>query len=239
TSLYDLGMFYYRRGRTKQAVPLLQRVTRLAPDNSSGYTGLGAAYWMDGQLEDAATNLKKSLELRPTATAYTSLGTVYFFLDRCAEALPLMEQASKLAPKSEQVWGNLGDVYACVPATKDKAAAAYQRAVQLGQDKLAVNANAPDVWGVVALYQAKLGDKVKALANIEKARRLAPASRKVAWEAALVYELGGNRDLAMAALRDAMNAGQPLEEIRREPALANLRSDPRFAHLTAERKVRQ
>ncbi len=240
TSLYDLGMFYYRRGRTKQAVPLLQRVTRLAPDNSSGYLGLGAVYWMDGKLEDAATNLKKSLELRPTASAYSSLGTLYFFLDRCADAVPLMEQALKLAPKNEQVWGNLGDAYACVPGTTDKAAQAYRRAVQLGQDRLAVNSNEPEVLSVVALYQAKLGEKATALANIEKARRLAPAGRKVAWEAALVYELGGNRDLAIQALRDAMNAGQAVVEVRHEPALANLRSDPRFGQLMTDRasKVR-
>ena len=65
--------------------------------------------------------------------------------------------------------------------------------------------------------------------------RLASASRKVAWEAALVYELGGNRDLAIKALRDAMIAGQALEEVKREPALANLRSDPRFAQLMTDR----
>jgi len=186
-SLYDLGMFYYRQGRNKQAISLLQQVTQLAPDNSSGYTGLGAAYWTDGQLENAATNFKKSVDLRPTYSAYSSLGTVYFFLDRCADAIPLMEQALKLAPKNDQVWGNLGDAYACLPGTKDKAAPAYRRAVQLGQDRLAVNPNEPEVLSVVALYQAKLGEKAMALANIEKARKLAPASRKVAWEATLVY----------------------------------------------------
>jgi serine/threonine protein kinase/tetratricopeptide (TPR) repeat protein len=235
TSLYDLGTFYYRQGRYSQAIPLLQQVTQLAPDNSSGYTGLGVAYWMDGQLENGATSLKKSLELRPTYSAYSSLGTIYFFLDRCAEAVPLMVQASKLAPKNDQVWGNLGDAYACLPGTRDKAPEAYRKAVQLGQERLAVNPNEPEALSVVALYQAKLGEKAKALANIEKARKLAPASRKVAWEAALVYELGGNRDLAIKCLQDALEEGQAVEEVRIEPALVNLRSDKRFAQLMAGR----
>jgi len=240
TRFYDLGMFYYRQGRNKQAIPLLQQVTQLTPDNSSGYTGLGAAYWMDGQLEDAATIFKKSVDLRRTYSAYSSLGTVYFFLDRCAEAVPLMEEASKLAPKNDQVWGNLGDAYACLPGWKDKAAQAYHRAVQLGQDRLTVNPNEPEVLSVVALYQAKLGERAKALANIEKARKFAPNSRKVAWEAALVYELGGNREPAIKALRDAINAGQAEWEMRYEPALASMRADPRFAQLMADRasKVR-
>ncbi len=238
TSRYDLGMFYYRQGRIKHAIPVLQQVTQMAPDNSSGYTGLGAAYWVDGQLEDAATNLKKSIGLRPSASAYSSLGTIYFFQDRCAEAVPLMEQASKLAPKNDQVWGNLGDAYACLPATKDKAAQAYRKAVQLGQDRLTVNPNQPEALSVVALYQAKLGEKVDALANIGKARKLAPDSRKVAWEAALVYEIEGDREMALKALREAMKAGQAVEEVRREPALANLRSDPRFAKLMFDRALK-
>ncbi len=108
-----------------------------------------------------------------------------------------MERASQLTPKSEQVWGNLGDAYACVPGRKGDANPAYRRAVQLGQARLAVNANDGETMSVVALYEAKLGDKTKALENIEKARRLAPGSRKVHWEAALIYELAGQRDRAL------------------------------------------
>jgi hypothetical protein len=56
----------------------------------------------------------------------------------------------------------------------------------------------------------------------------------VAWEAALVYEIAGHRELALKALRDAIAAGQAVAEVRREPALANLRGDQRFSQLMAE-----
>ena len=84
TSLYDLSMFYYRQGRYTEAVPLLQRVTDLAPDNNSGYTALGAVFWMQGQYENAANHSGNRSDLRPTASAYTSLGTIYFFMGRCS-----------------------------------------------------------------------------------------------------------------------------------------------------------
>jgi serine/threonine-protein kinase len=171
--------------------------------------------------------------LRPTASAYSNLGTIYFFLGRCREAIPLMERAAQLAPKSEQVWGNLGDAYACVSGRKEDADLAYRHAVQLGQDRLAVNANDGETLSVVALYEAKLGDKTKALENVLKARRLAPGSRKVQWEAALIYELSGQRDHALEALQSAIRGGQPLDEVRGEPALANLRADPRYQQLIA------
>jgi serine/threonine protein kinase/Flp pilus assembly protein TadD/TolB-like protein len=233
TSLNSLGGFYYGRGRYQDAIPLFRKITELAPDNSEGYTNLGATNAMAGQYEAAAASFKQSLALRPTASAYTNLGTIDFFLGRCAEAVPLMEQASRLTPKSEQMWGNLGDAYACIPGRRADANLAYRRAVQLGQQRLAVNANDGETLSVVALYQAKLGDKIKALANIQKARHLAPASRKVLWEAALIYELAGNRTQALAALRGAIHGGQPLDEVRGEPALANLRADPRYQSLMA------
>jgi serine/threonine protein kinase/Flp pilus assembly protein TadD len=232
-SLNALGGFYYRRGNYQEAIPLFQKITELAPGNSQGYTNLGATYAMAGQYESAAVSFNQSLTLRPTALAYSNLGTVYFFLGRCAEAVPMMKRATELAPKSEQVWGNLGDAYACVSGKKGDANLAYRHAVQLGQARLAVNANDGETLSVVALYQAKLGDKSKALGNIEKARRLAPSSRQVQWEAALIYELAGQRESALHALQAAIQGGQPLDEVRGEPALANLRADPRYQQLIA------
>ena len=52
-----------------------------------------------------------------------------------------------------------------------------------------MNANDGETLSLVALYQAKLGYKTKGLENIQRARRLAPGSRKVQWEAALICEL--------------------------------------------------
>jgi serine/threonine protein kinase/tetratricopeptide (TPR) repeat protein len=233
TSLNALGGFYYRRGRYQDAIPLFRQITELAPDNSQGYTNLGATNAMAGQYDSAADNFKKSLALRQTASAYTNLGTIEYFLGRCAEAVPLMERASELAPKSEQMWGNLGDAYACAGGPQDAATSAYRRAVQLGQQRLSVNPNDGETLSVVALYEAKLGDKTKALANIEKARQIAPASRKILWEATLVYELAGKRKDALAALREAIHGGQPLEEVRGEPTLASLRNDARYQQLMA------
>ena len=231
TSLYDLGMFYYRQSRYQEAVPLMQRVTDLAPDNNSGYTGLGAVYWMQGKYENAADNFKRSLDLHPTASAYTSLGTIYFFMGRCADAVPQMQKAVDLLPKRDQFWGNLGDVYGCVPGKKTEAREAYKRAIELAQAASVVNPKDADALSRVALYQARLGNKMEAEAHIRRARQLTPANRDVLWNAALVYELAGQRDHALEALKAAIRAGQPLEEVRREPALKNLRKDPRYDRL--------
>jgi len=238
TSASVLGAFYFRRARYPEAVNYFRQVTELAPDNAAGYSNLGSVHFSAGQYQDAAVNFRKSLDLRPTANAYTNLGTMYFFLDRCAEAIPLMEKAVALAPKSEQVWGNLGDAYTCVPTDKAKATESYSRALQLGQDRLAVNPKDGDVLGRVALYQARLGDAA-GLVNIAKARQLAPGNRQIVWHATLVYELAGKRDLALEALRAALKAGQAPDEVRHEPTLSKLRADPRFAAVMEEAAVKR
>ena len=231
TSMNDLGLFYYRRGRYQDAAPIIRRITQLVPDNSSGYTNLGAVYWMDGKYAEAAASYEQSLALRPTASAYSSLGTVYFFLDRCAEAVPLMEKATELLPRNDQVWSNLGDVYACSPNGRDKAAEAYRRAAQLGQERLTVNPQDAETVSRVALYAARLGDTIDAIAKTKQAAKLAPSSRSVAWHATLAYELAGQRDLALEALKAALRAGQPAQEVEHEPTLKKLRTDVRYTRL--------
>ncbi|HLW75847.1 MAG TPA: tetratricopeptide repeat protein, partial [Bryobacteraceae bacterium] len=238
TSLNDLGLFYYGRGRYPDAEKILQRITELVPDNSSGYTNLGAAYWMDGQYANAAMSYEKSLALRPTASAYSSLGTVYFFQDRCSEAVPLMEKAVQLLPKNDQVWGNLGDVYGCAPNGEGKAADSYRRAVQLGEERLAVNPNDAEALGRVALYQARLGEKKDAVGKIKRAVQLAPTSRSVAWHAALTYELASQRDQALQSVRAALKAGQPVQEVSHEPALVKLRADPRYGQIMVDHNAK-
>jgi tetratricopeptide (TPR) repeat protein len=156
TSANALGAYWFRRGRYPDAITCFRKTTELAPDNATAYTNLGSAYLSAAQYSEAAVNFKKSLDLRPTANGYTNLGTMYFYLDRCAEAVPLMEKASEMAPKSEQVWGNLGDTYSCNPSDKPKAMQAYQRALQLGEERLAVNPKDANVLARVALYESRL-----------------------------------------------------------------------------------
>jgi serine/threonine protein kinase/tetratricopeptide (TPR) repeat protein len=234
TSMSDLGLFYYSRGRYPDAAAIFQRMTELVPGNSSGYTNLGAVYWMNGQYTNAAISYEKSLALRPTASAYSSLGTVYFFQDRCSEAVPLMEKASELLPKNDQVWGNLADVYGCSPNGKGKALKAYRRAVQLAEERLAVNPNDAEVLGRVALYEARLGGKTDAVVKTKRAVQLAPTNRSVEWHAALTYELTNQRELALESVRTALQAGQPVQEVSHEPALSKLRADPRYVQLMAD-----
>jgi serine/threonine-protein kinase len=232
-SLNYLGLFLYRQGRYAEAVPQFNRAVELAPDNYSAHTNLGATHWMAGHYEEAARSFEKSLALRPSAGALSNLGTIYFFTGRCREAAPLMEKATALQPKNEELWANLADTYACLGA-RDQALEAYRRAVGLARERLVVNPGDAELLSAVALYRARMGERTQAVPDVEKATRLAPSNRKVLWRSALVHELCGRRETALKALAAALGRGQPLGEIRNEPALASLRADPRFRQLVGE-----
>jgi Flp pilus assembly protein TadD len=106
------------------------------------------------------------------------------------------------------------------------------------EDRLSVNPGDPEALGALGLYRARLGDRGQALPITAKAQSLGPANRSVRWHAALAYELCGRREEALQALAAAVRLGQPLNEVRNEPALAALRGDARFQRLIAGQPAR-
>jgi eukaryotic-like serine/threonine-protein kinase len=230
SSLNYLALYYYRHGRSADAVPLFLRGIEAAPDNNSLFTNLGAAYWVAGHLDDAARTWERSLALRPTASAYSNLGTAYFFQGRCRDAAPLMAKAVELQPKDNDLWANLADAQACA-GSMEAARDSYRHALDLATERLAVNPRDAELISGIGLYQARLGQSAGSLPNLERARALAPSAREVQWRSAVGFELCGRRGPALDALAEAVRLGQPLIEVRGEPALAALRADPRYGSI--------
>ncbi len=225
----DLGMFYYRRGNYPAAEPCFRRMTELNPDDYLGYRQLGGTYYLMGRYDEAIALHKKSLAIRPTEVAFSNLGTIYFFQDRYAEAAQAFEEAVKQGTVKYLIWGNLADAYLRTTGPTEKSAHAYRRAVQLAERDLTVNAKDSETRASLAVYCARLGQKERAESAAGEARRLAPGNVTVLFRSGLAYELAGKRDLAIAALRDALAGGYSAAEIQRHPDLAGLRQDPRFS----------
>jgi tetratricopeptide (TPR) repeat protein len=125
----------------------------------------------------------------------------------------------------------LADAYRYTPDRAAKAQDAYQTAIQRVEQQLAFDPDNAQLLADLAAYEAKTGNRDRALDAIGRAMRFARGNRRVSFQAALVYELGGKRDRALAALRDAVRGGYSLDEIDREPDLARLRQDQRYKQL--------
>lgn len=228
-----LGVFCANQGRYRDAEQLFKRVIDLTPDNAAGYRNLGSLYHLMGWDEEAGRMLEKSLLLKPDPLAYTSLGTVYFFQGRYRDAIAPMEKAVQSDLNNYLAWGNLADAYRWTPERAFQAPQAYHKAIQLGERLLKVNRDDAQLLSDLALYHAKLAQTSRAVTETEKACRLAPGNVVVLFNSGVVLELAHERSRALTAIHAALKHGYSLQEVRREPELASLRSDPRFERMVA------
>ncbi|MFL5446692.1 MAG: protein kinase domain-containing protein [Myxococcales bacterium] len=230
----DLGVFLNRHGRLADAVPAFEKVVALTPDNYSGYSNLGGIYLRVGRTEDARRALRRSLSLRPTAFAYSNLGTLEYMDGRYREAGDLYAKAAEMSPTDDRLWGALGDSYR-FSGRGEESQGPYRKALQLTDQLVAVDGGNAQIRSRRALYSAYLGDDATARTEIERALRTAPKDGLVLFRAALVHVVAGREGDAVQALRGALEAGHSVAEILNAPPLRIVRQDPEIAKLIEER----
>ena len=227
----NLAAFYLERGRFPDAEKLLQQMIALAPDNVTGFQNLGGLYLLTARYAEAQAALERSLALKPRPEAYSNLGTAYYYEGRYGDAVSAMEKAVERRPADYVLWGNLGDAYRWAAGKEARAPEAWSRAAALANQQLAVNPRDTRALSSLAVYQAHLGRRSTALAQMARARRLGDANPGLLVKAARVYELCGRREQALGALLAALEAGESPENGRRDPEFAALRRDPACAHV--------
>ncbi len=229
-----LASFYFNHQREAEAEPTYRRAIALAPRNHILYRNLGATLSRLCHNDQAETMLRTSIEIYPAAKAYSNLGAVLMYEKKYPEALRAMEKAkehaSRDAPMSYILWGNLGDAHWYAGATRDKAVQAWKQAVQLADQQLKKSAADAVMLSDLAAYHAKLGNRTEAEASISRALKYEPGNARIHYQASLAYALLKDNERALAELEKAA-PGYSNCEIRAAPELEELHSDPRFEDL--------
>jgi pentatricopeptide repeat protein len=226
-----LGIFYMAHARYEEAAAMYSQVVSLAPDSFTGYYNLGAVRIMQGRYAEAVPILQKSLSIRSTADARCNLGAAYFQMRRYADSAAEFEQAVQLDPKNYIFWGNLGDSYYWAPGRRAEAAAAYQQAIEVGEEKLHLNSHDGQLLSSLAMYHAMRGEKKSALDNLDASLRLQPKSPDLLINAGIIYQQVGDSKHALDALEKAVSLGVSPELLRDTPNFDALRDNPRFVSL--------
>jgi tetratricopeptide (TPR) repeat protein len=226
-----LGNFYYRQARYSDAESMFKKVVELSPENFRGYYNLGAMYVLQGRYTLGVEALQKSIAIRPSASAYTNLGTAYFGLRRFEDAARTYEQGLKIDEKNWRLWGNVGDARYWTPQQRAQAPNAYRKAIALAEEQLKVNPRDGELLGLTAGYMAMLGEKKEAMAKIDLALSMAPKDPDVRYRAALVNNHFGEKRLALRWLNSALAAGFSPMLVRDWPDFDALRNDPEFQRL--------
>jgi eukaryotic-like serine/threonine-protein kinase len=166
--------------------------------------------------------LERSVALRPSAAAYSNLGTVYFYLRRFAGAARAYEQAVKVDDRDYALWGNLAESYYWSAGEREKAAAAYRRALLLAEEQLKVNPREASALGQVALDNAMLGNAAAAEQSLQRALALAPADPDLQLKGAVIESKLAHPDRAIAFLDKALSAGASPNVVRNNPSFDEL-----------------
>ena len=226
-----LGAFLAARGRFADAEKTFQAALALAPDNARVWSNLGATRIRLDRMKEAEVALETSLELAPSSSAFSNLGVIHFWQGRWADAARTFERAIAVNPRDYRLWRNLGAARYWAPGERDRAAEAYRRAAELGEEERKLDPKAPRVLAELAECQVMLGEEASARRLADEASSLATADATAAAILADAYEQLGDRAAALKWLGVALRGGYTPDDLERDPWLEKLREDRRYRAL--------
>lgn len=234
-----LGELRFRMGDYSGAAQAFRQSIQIEPDAVFAYANLSAALIRQGQNDEALKVLQQGLQVRPSGSLYTNLGNVQFNQGDYIGAAKAFEHAVSVSKGNSLAylrWANLADTLRWIPGREKDSQQAYRKAAALIRPRLERAPGDATLSSRMGLYAAKIGDKVTALQLSQKAVTATPSSPDVRFRAAIVYEIAGQREAALAELASAQQLGYPTKLIGTEPDLLALRSDPRFDLLRMEKE---
>lgn len=224
----ELGMVYIDQGNFALAEQAFRRSISLQPDAVYAYANLYVVLANQNRTDEALQILQQGLQIRPSAQLYSNLGNALFNRADYVGAAAAFEAAvspTKGSPGNYLAWANLADTLRWIPGRAKDAKKAYDKARELLAPQLDRNPDDVTLLSRMALYAARVDNRVQAQILIQRALVLAPKNANVQFRAGLAYELLGDHSAALAALTQAIALGFPIKLIEAEPDLLNLRRE--------------
>ena len=135
-ALSNLGVVYFRSGKTQSAESTLTQALAIAPDDASVLTTLGIVHYRQSRFDEALKELRKAIEINPnSATAHNYLGITASQKGRQQEAEREMLQAVAKDPNYADAHFNLAVLLITMqPPSRELAREHYARATALGTE---------------------------------------------------------------------------------------------------------
>jgi len=109
---YNLGLTFYQRGRTDEAIHEFKKTLDLDSHLSSALYNLGLSYFRKGLYQEAIESYKEFLKSDPDyMNAHLNLGLAYGGLKQWDKAIEALEEELKYFPENFQTHVYLGIVY--------------------------------------------------------------------------------------------------------------------------------
>jgi serine/threonine protein kinase/tetratricopeptide (TPR) repeat protein len=228
-----LGAAYFQFGMNDEALRVFLKVTELEPKRSTGWLNVGSIYHRLGRWDDAIPAFQTALQLDPSANNYSNLGTAYFYQGKFEQSRDAFEKAAGINPNQAVLAGNLADTYRWL-GEKERAGAAYERAIGLALKALQVNPRDARMLGLLAGCYAKKGDASRASEFIRRARAIDAVDVDLIYKQAVVDALAGRTKEAVQNLRSAVEKGYPPSQVAQDPEFRDLKGQAEFQQIVKQ-----
>lgn len=200
------------------------------------YAAMGLSYFIWGKLDEAAASGRKAIELDPdNFIAYWTLGRINFTTGKFDEALQLFQKAIDIKPGFYAAHLDVKQAYDGLGRTAE-AKAATEKALEIMPNYLLQNPDDARAKMLYAVTLAEVGRKDEAIAEGAAALDLAPGDSLMLYNGACLYAQLGERNRAIATLREAIDAGVTnFQWMMNDPDLYSLHDDPEFLELAKDR----
>ncbi len=226
-TLLTLANAEYRQSRFDDARRHLEELLSRSPGNLEGLKTLAQIELLRNP-ERAVALLREAAKRDPDIGSLTNLGVNLLLLRRYGEAEASLRRALALQPDNPSAALNLADCLSLLGRLAE-ARQLYARAAEIASRQAT-----PGDWSLLSVKAqalAHLGASEGALEAIQEALRLTPNNGQLAYEAAVVYVLLGDRSSALFHARQA--AAQKVDaNWFALPFFDPLRNEPAFAALS-------
>jgi tetratricopeptide (TPR) repeat protein len=162
---YNLGFVYLQSNQPDSAIKYLYAAYTLKPEAVSGRLALADAYYKAGKGDSAIIWYNKVLELSPDdANIVYKIGTTYGkVMGNLPAAIPFLEKATKLNPKVELYWEDLGVAYGL--------SGRFLESIEASKKLLEVNPRYPAAYTNIIVSYRNMNDNANAAIWEQKFRQ--------------------------------------------------------------------
>jgi len=142
-------------------------------------------------------------------------------------------RASGLNPANYLTWANLASAYDRT-GNHEKALQSYRKAIDIAEEDRKKSPEDAGLLSRLGSYYATIDNAGKSLPLLRQAAALEPDNPQVLYRAGEGYELLHQRDDALKWIGKALEKGYSPEALKRDPEMAALVADRRFAAIAAK-----
>ena len=232
---WELGEILLIHGRYEEALEQFEQARALTPENYLVYNAMGVVHSELGNVEEADRQFRRAIDLRENVMSYRNLGYQRYRDGRYAAAVEELERARDLlgespSPNDWIVWSWLAHAYYWA-GDESSAADAWQHLIQVATPRYEVNPRNADVLTLLSDAHVALGERERGRFYLDRLLSLSLDTVYLRYYIGRIYEMTGDRELALFYVAQALEQGFDPVLVDRDPWLEDLRREPEYQKL--------